>query len=193
MTIKVKYSSAYEAKRKRIQRLPQFIPGMVEGHIKRDLLEIRDMFHDGIKDDTFGLERLAESTKSRKSSKGYPRPSAPLHGKGDMELNRSYMNMLIMRRTSKGWKLLPSTKRHWSGKITLRELFVIHEHGAKIKRGNTIIQLKPRPAFLLAYRRWMIKRRQADKALEVRKALTKFVVSGDKALIKRIEDFKNRT
>ena len=192
MTIGVKFSDSYKAKKLRIKKIPKMKKDLIEGLVKRDLIEIRKYFHDGIKDDTFRLERLADLTKDNKKSQGFPKPSAPLYGKGDESKDRSYMNMLVIQKAGKGaWKLIPSTKKHWSGKITLRHLHAIHEHGCKIVRGETIIQIKPRPALLLAYRRWLIKRRQADKSKEVRKALTQFVNKGNEKLLNKIKKFKD--
>lgn len=193
MSVQVKYSSSFKAKKLRIKKLPKMMPDMVQGLVKRDLIEIKQIFHDGIIKNTFNLEKLSEITIQSKARKGYSRPTAPLYGKGDAERERSYANMLMIVRGAGGtWKLVPSNRKHWSKKLTLKQLFIIHEHGAKIKVGDKIIQIPPRPALMLAYRRWLIRRRRADKAKEVRKAMTEFINTGNKSLIKNITDFKNR-
>jgi len=192
MTIKIIQSNDYKNKKSRIKKLPQFMDKLIRGYTKRDLIEIRDIFHDGIKDDTLRLERLSELTKKRKQSQGFASPSTPLYGKGDESKDRSYMNMLNIEKTTGGWKLVPSRRKHWSGRITLKELFTIHEHGAKIVQGDKIIQIKPRPALLLAYRRWLIRQRKGEKSKELRKALTDYIDKGNRSLMKIIEDYDNR-
>lgn len=190
--IKVEFSNSYKAKKLRIKKLPKMMDGFVEGYVKRDLIEIKKLFHDGIKDDTFNLERLKEATKSGKRAQGMPKPSAPLYGKGDLENDRSYMNMLNIRKLKDSWKLVPSKRLHWSTKIPLDILFKIHENGAKIVKGDKIIQIPPRPALLLAYRRWSIKRRQQDKGKEVRRAITAYINEGRSKILDIIKRFKNK-
>jgi len=192
MIIKVVKSEDYKNKLLRIKRLPQFMDKFIMGYTKKNILEIKKLFHDGIKDDTFGLEDLAESTIKRKTSQGFSQPDTPLYGKGDEDKERSYVNMLNVRKLKNGWKLYPSWKKHWTYKIQLRELLYIHEHGAKIIRGDKIIQIKPRPAFLLAYRRWLSQSKQGTKSKELKKALIKYINEADRKLMKRFEDFNNR-
>lgn len=196
--IKVTYSDSYQAKLKRIQRLPQMMQRAVSGFVKRDLIHIRNIFHDGIKNNTLRLERLAFMTIQGKRGKGYEKPSSPLYGGGDTEGNRSYANMLNIVKRGKKWILEPSTRKHHSGNITLRELFLIHENGALIKqkRGDStvIIRIPPRPALLISYRRFLIQKQKDKKeqSKEVRRALADLVNSANASKLKGLQDWENR-
>ena len=140
------------------------------------------------------LERLAEITISSKSRQGFEKPSSPLYGKGDSAQERSYANMLNITKRGNSWVLYPSTRMHWSGKIRLDELFMIHEHGAIVKqqRGeNTVlIRIPPRPALLLSYRRFLIKKRadKREQSKEVKRAMTDYINKGND---KKLKDFGN--
>ena len=187
--MKVKYSDSYSAKMKRIQRLPKKQGPAISGLTKRDILQIDQIFHDGIKEDTFHLERLAELTIEGKERKGLPKPTAPLHGVGDESDDRSYMNMMVVTKLANAWKLSPSRKMHHSGKLLLKDLFEIHEHGAtirrKTKKGSVLIKIPPRPALMLAYKRWLIKKRKDKKehSKEVRTALSAMINDGNSELL----------
>jgi hypothetical protein len=194
MVVKVTYSNEYWAKRKRIQRLSKMVGDVISGYAKRDLLEIKKIFHDGIKGNTLKLERLVDETILRKKRKGYQRPTSPLYGKGDREKEGSYANMLEVIKKGNGWILQPSREQHWSGKLSLKDLFKIHEHGATVKRTEesgetTLIKIPPRPALLLSYRRHLIRKRRVKKeqSIEVRRAMTTFINQGSK---KKLDEFK---
>ena len=137
--IKIKYSNSYFAKIKRIKRLPIKSNNAVTGAIKRDLIQIKKIFHDGISKNLLRLEKLSDNTIKEKTRKGYPKPKTPLYRKGDNAGNRSYSNMLIITKIKNGWKLRPSTKQHHSGKMSLKELFLIHEYGALIKKKQKLV------------------------------------------------------
>lgn len=192
MTVQVKFSEHYEAKMTRIRRLPRLMERAVSGLTKKDLDEIRKIFHDGIKGNTLRLDRLAQITIDSKRKKGMPRASSPLYGKGDGEKNRSYANMLNISKRGNTWVLYPSTRMHWSGKLRLDELFKIHEYGAvvKQKRGDkdVLIRIPPRPALLLSYRRFLIGKRKdkREQSKEVKQAMTDFI---NDANDKKLKDF----
>ena len=82
MTIGVEYSTQYWAKRKRLQRMAKLSNDMVSGGIKRDLTELNKVFHDGIKKNSLGLDKLVDSTVLSKISKGYEKPYSPLYNHG---------------------------------------------------------------------------------------------------------------
>ena len=184
MTVKTVYSKSYDAKRKRIQRLPKIMPGIIEGMVKRDILEINKIFHDGIKQNRLGLEELAESTIISKILKGQPKPKSPLYGEGDDQEPRSYSSMLVVTRLTKGWKLSPGSKHHHSKKLTLKKLFKIHENGATITRstksGSTTVRIPPRPALLLSYRKWLAQKRKnpRERSKEVKKVMSDYINKG---------------
>lgn len=176
MPVKVKYSDNYWAKRKRIQRLPKIINNVVRGAIKKDALGIIETFHDGIKKETLGLEPLEESTVLGKA--GYSQPSTPLYKAGDERKLDSYVNMLRIRKLKNGWKVYPSWGKHWEASLELRQLFIVHEYGTKIVQKNgTIINIPPRPAFLLSYQKYLSDKIENKKetAMEVSKAITEYI------------------
>lgn len=198
MSIKVQYSNSYWAKRKRIQRLPKMGTNALYGLTKRDIVEINIIFHDGIKDNKLSLDKLADITLRSKVRKGYEKPDSPLYGAGDSEGDRSYSNMMIIKKVSNGWKLEPSNKLHHSRKIKLKDLFTIHEHGAivkmKTKDGEKLIRIPPRPALLMSYQKWLLERskRETRRGKEVKKAIAGFVNEGDDKKFKIWSDFNTR-
>jgi len=199
MTIKAKFSNSYKAKQMRIKRLPKLLKSVVSGATKKDLLGMKKIFHDGIKDNRLGLDALAESTIRSKKAKGYPKAKSPLYGAGDTEGDRSYANMLLIAKVKNGWKLRPSTRKHHSGNVTLKDLFMIHEHGALIKKKTkngkaSLIRIPPRPAFLIAYKRWLGQRKKSQKetSLEVKAAIREFINTGSKKKLKVLQDYEKR-
>ena len=196
--VKVKFSNSYDAKRKRIKRLPKFIPGAISGYTKRDLIKIKKIFHDGIKDDTLRLAKLAEMTVEKKVRRGFPRPRNPLYGKGDGSEDRSYANMLNITKRGNTWTLYPSRRMHWSGRMKLSDLFNIHEHGAIVRQqrgGKTIlISIPPRPALLISYRRFLIEKKKdkREKSKEVKKAMTEYINNAGYSGLKNISDFEKK-
>lgn len=182
--VKVTYSNKYYAKMKRIQRLPRMMGDIISGGTKRDLIDLKRIFHSGIKNNTLGLDALAEATVMGKIRKGYKRALSPLYGAGDQERDRSYSNMMRITKVGNGWKLSPNNRLHHSRKIKLKDLFQIHEHGAiirrKTKNGEVMIRIPPRPALMIAYRQWLVIRRRKEplKAVEVRRAIATFIEEG---------------
>lgn len=199
MSVKVVYSNSYEAKRKRIQSLPKLIGEAVSGKVKRNLLEINKIFHDGIKFNKLSLEALKQSTIISKKSKGYEKPRSPLYGAGDKEGDRAYSGMMKITKIKNGWKLQPSRKKHHSKKLYLKDLLKIHEYGAVIKRrtkdGVTLIKIPPRPAFLLSYNRWLRSRRkdQRETSKELKKAVSDFINTGKSRYLEILSDFDKRS
>jgi len=193
--IKVKYSTSYDAKRKRIKRLPEYYIRLLEALIKKDALGVIKAFQEGIRNKTFNMRPLQEKTIKRKISKGMPKPDTPLYGWGDME-EKSYINMLRLRRYQTGnkimWKVRPSKAMHHSKKIRLDWLFDVHEYGTIIMQwrgGNlVIIRIPPRPALFLAYRRYLIKKRREEPAKDVQKAITRIINDGNFRLEQRIRE-----
>jgi len=178
-----KFSTNYWAKMKRIQRLPKLGNDIMFGVTKKDALGVIKEFHDGIKRNSLGLDPLQQSTVNKKASAGNKRPENPLYAYGDEETLKSYVNMMRIRKLKNGWKVAPSwAKHHTRGsnqkQLELRHLFQIHEYGCTIDRGNFLIQIPPRPAFLFAYRKWMSKRRKNENTIEVKKAMTEYINKG---------------
>jgi len=198
MTVKVKFSDKYHAKRKRISSLPKLMERAVSGLTKKDLIGINKIFHDGIKNNTLRLEKLAEITINSKRKKGFSKPTVPLYGKGDDAEKRSYANMMNITKQGDSWVLKPSTRMHWSGKIKLSDLFKIHEYGAIVRqtRGETevLIRIPPRPALLLSYRRYLINKRKDKKeqSREVRQAMTDYINNASDKKLKGFGKFVDK-
>lgn len=196
--IKVIFSGSYQAKMKRIKRLPLLLDDVISGLTKRDLLKINEIFKNGIKNNKLSLDKLADMTVKSKISKNYPKPSSPLYGKGEIEGDRSYSGMMIVKKMNNGWKLQPSEKRHWSKNISLKNLFKIHEHGAIIKKktktGMILIKIPPRPALLLSYQKYMIqkKRNQKEKSIAVKKAIANLINNGKDNKLNYWAEFNKR-
>ena len=67
----------------------------ISGGLKKDIDEINRLFRKGISDDTFGLERLSETTIEYKSKMGFKKPDTPLYAKGKDDKERSYTKLNI--------------------------------------------------------------------------------------------------
>lgn len=191
--MKVELSNNFHAKVARIKRLPERMNLVVDGAIKKDLIGIINTFKEGIKNNSFGLQRLESITVLSKRRKGYPKPKTPLYGKGEAE-ERSYINMLKIRKLKNGqWRLFPSWARHWSGNIQLRELLIIHEKGALIRTKNgKLIRIPPRPAFLLAGNRYMRGKRKQETSQMVKQAITEWINTGKSNEMDILVAFANR-
>jgi len=122
-----------------------FLDNYAEATTKKIAEKTMNAFTKGIKNDSFGLARLKQSTIDQKKRKGYPNPEAPLYGRGG---DRSYSEMLILRKLKNGkYRIRPSSKYHHSGKVKLKTLFFVHEFGMVIDTGRALIFIKARPAF----------------------------------------------
>ena len=189
--VKVKFSQNYWAKRKRIQRLPKIMTNLANTTSKKDAIGLIRVFREGIKKNAFRLKPLQPKTVERKRARGLSRPKTPLYAFGEDEKN-SYLNMLRIRRLKKGYRVAPSWAKHHESQLKLRDLFVVHEFGTVIRqtRGGSevIIRIPPRPAFFYAFRRFMAQRKKADEAKEVKQAITEYVQTGKRNLLKKIEE-----
>jgi len=188
MTCKLKTSRAFEQKKARIRKLPKIGEEMMMGMRKKDAYDLIMIFHDGIKNDSFGLKRLMDLSIEHKKSMGYAKPTYPLYGKGDDDKKKSFMNMMRMRRLKNGWKIYPSWGRHHKANLELRHLLMIHEYGCLIKQKNgNIIRIPPRPAWLYAKNRFFRKLSASQEDKDRKSALTEYIQTGkskymDKAL-----------
>jgi hypothetical protein len=181
------FSSEYKKKMGRLKDLPRMSNLALLGARKKDIMEINKIFQEGISKNKFNLEKLAHVTILNKTKKGYDRPRTPLYGKGEKSKD-SFMNMMLIRKLKNGWKLYPSWRKHWSGNIKLVDLFKIHERGAKIKRGNGITQIPPRPALRMAYRAFQsLEKRRADNfKTKIKEAIRAYINKGDKSKLNKL-------
>lgn len=188
--IKMKFSDSYEAKKKRIQRLPILVEGYADNFSQKNANSLIENFQDGLRKNSFKLPPLKPETVRRKTAQGLPKPRVPLYGQGDQEDEKSYINMLRIRKLKNGYRVYPSWAKHHSGDIELRTLFWIHEKGAVIRqmRGGKIvvIRIPPRPAFRKAYLRTLRQIRQRETSKDVRRAITRLINTGDKSGLVRL-------
>lgn len=183
--IKIKFSDSYQAKIKRIRRLPKLVGQAADTSTKRDVEGIIEDFQDGIRKNNFPLARLKYSTIKGKQKKGYSKPSTPLYGAGDSEDN-SYINIFIIKKLKKGYRIIPRWALHHEAGIPLRTLFFIHENGAIINNGKTLIRIPPRPAFRKAFQRYLRKREKAETSKDVKEAIRETIRTGKTNKFKRV-------
>jgi CxxC motif-containing protein len=178
MPAKAKYSAAYKAKKARIKKLPQIGKLVISGMRKKDALELVKIFHDGIKKNKLGLQKLEKITIENKKARGYKQPRTPLYGLGDESEKKSFVNMLRIKKLKNGWKVVPSRGKHHEANMELRQLLKIHEMGATIQRGETLIRIPARPAWRLSVEKFLrgLRKEQEDKKLK--KAITIYINKG---------------
>ena len=185
MSMTVKYSDNIKAVNARMKRLPEYYVAMVKAIVKKDAVDTITAFHDGIKNKTLGLEKLAESTIKRKRRLGLERPSTPLYGMGDTKGMKAYANILRIREIKTGYRVGPARKgaMHHSQKIELQYLFYIHEYGCVLKNGGRI---PPRPALYYAYTRTMKARGKKENGRKMKKAIAEYISNGKARLLDQI-------
>ena len=146
-------------------------------------------FHNGIKNDTLGLTRLKPETVEQKKKQGKPKPSVPLYGLGDLAGDRSLSNALMIRKLKSGYKVSFSNRKHHSAGMKLSELWLIHENGAKIIKGDKIIQIPPRHPFKKAYQSYLskMKKNKKETSRHVKRALTEYINTGKTTMLKKLE------
>lgn len=188
--MKIKFSSNFKAIQNRIKKLPQYQKGVVKAINKSMADSVIKEFQSGLFKNDLGLKPLKESTIGSKRKKGYKKPGNPLYGAGKNEKN-SYYNSLKVFETKNGYSVRPRSDKEHDAKITLKQLFNVHEYGALIKKGDTVIRIPARFALKKAYDRVMFKRSKLDYNKDVMTAINKFVVQGNTKLFKVIQDKAN--
>lgn len=176
--LKIKFSKKWWAKKKRIQNLPSLSTQLIFAVLKKDALTMVKNYKQGIKTGSFGLEKLEDGTIVRKRRLGYSQPGTPLYGKGEEIDDKTYINMLRIKKLKNGWKVHPSWAKHHTSGLKLRDLFIVHEYGTLITRGDTLIRIPPRPAFLKAYQKTLKDRRIKENTKDVKAAMTGHVNDG---------------
>lgn len=183
--IKVKFSEGYWAQRKRIQRLPRLVENELETYAKKNAQALVTMFHDKIKGDKFGLERLQPDTIREKMAAGYEFPYSPLYALGDQSPKDTYANMLEVVKVGKSFRVrvkdVNHAPREGQEPVSLKTLFRVHEYGTTIFNGfgrGILIRIPPRPAFFYAYRDLMDRLRRKEPSKVVRMAMYEFVRKG---------------
>lgn len=183
--IKAKFSNSYDAKIKRIKRLPKLVGNIADTTAKKDATGIIEDFKNGIRKNNFGLKVLQDITIKRKRALGYSKPTTPLYGAGD-DVTETYIDMFIVKKLKKGYRITPRWKMHHSGNVELRILFYVHENGAIINNGKALIRIPPRPAFRMAFQRYLRRKQKRETSKEVKKAIRETINTGNTNGFKRI-------
>jgi hypothetical protein len=186
MPVQVKLSDSYNAKRKRISRIPRIARGSMRAATKKDAYGIIKTFREGIAANDFRLKRLQGSTVKKKRKQGMPKPRTPLYGKGEQS-NSSYMNMLRVHRERNGYRIRPSDGKHHSGRVKLKTLFFVHEYGTVIRQKNKVIRIPPRPAFRKSFERYLRKKKRTEPTEEVSRAIQDWINHGRETRIRQME------
>jgi hypothetical protein len=145
----------------RIKKLPEMYVNMVDAKLMKDANGIVSTFKKGLLENSLGLKPLKPKTVRRKQRQGYRHPTSPLVGLNGNN-PRTYKNMLVIRRGKRKITIRPSNRKHWKSKLTLKQLYEVHELGTIIKRGKTVYRMPARPALNRAYEKWLNKRAMTD-------------------------------
>jgi hypothetical protein len=159
---------------------------MLDASALRDTKGFIRTFGVGISKRQLGLEPLSPVTRQKKLEEGRQKPATPLYGRGESD-DKSYLNMHRIIQLKNGYRVRIRSAKHWSGKLTLKQLFIIHEFGTTItfESGKTI-RIPPRPAHNRAYNKYLRKKARLDPASEVRDAVRKFIREGKAELSAKI-------
>lgn len=191
--ITAKFSTKYEAVKKRIQRLPELLERSADTFTKKDAVGVIDTFREGISKNSFRLIPLAKITIAKKRKEGKKKPKTPLYGKGEEEKN-SYINTFRIGKLKNGYTVYPRWAKHHEANVTLRYLLKVHEEGCVIrKKDGTLIRIPPRPAFAKAFMRHMRKRIKIENVKKVKEAMRNMVRAGNIDLFNELAEKTART
>ena len=170
------YSNKLAAIQKRIERLPEFVIGIMRTYSKKDAEGLVKTFQEGIRENKFGLIPLSPNTVARK--KGMPSPDTPLFGAGDTKKN-SLINALQIKKLRNGYQVKGRRARHHTSKLSLEALLDVHEFGCIINNAfgipGRLVRIPPRPAFRYAYRDYMKYRSRQDYSRKVKMAIVRWI------------------
>jgi len=203
-----KFSTTYEAKRKRIARLPKLVKETAETLALKDALGIVIAYQEGISKNSLSLSKLHSFSVRRKKEAGYQKPRTPLYGAGDA-MERTLYNALEVIKKNKRWIVRFSRKRHHASKLTLNQLHLIHENGALIqvtdkmraflhyiglhlKADTKIIRIPPRPAFRKAVNKYLRKKKAQENTFQVKRAINQLINNNTDSIFKKINQFTER-
>jgi hypothetical protein len=194
MSVRFEFSKSYQLKADRLKKLPEIAIKSAEFFTKKEAQALVSIFKTGIKSNKFNLEKLKDGTVRRKQNLGYKFPNTPLYGKGEREKAGSYINMLEVVKLKSGWVVRIKDRKHYSGAIMLRDLFEVHENGTIIKRGNVLIRIPPRPAFLKAQIKLLNILKSTTRSQAIKRTLNKYIEKGKEVhewtVIEKLADAK---
>ena len=199
MKVSFHFSIKYDAVRKRVQRLPKLVEEAASAQVKRDGLNLIEFFQEGIRNNTFDLVPLEDSTIIGKKLQGYTKPETPLYGAGDDE-ESSYLNMLRIKKVgNRKWLVFPSTDKHHKSQLNLKSLLEVHEQGIVIsqtrrnadtgKDTEVLIRIPPRPAFSRAFQKVLRSRLedQRESTAKVKAAVNELIRTGSTLKFRELE------
>lgn len=184
--MKIKFTSEFYKKQRRIENLPKFYVNMMMGKTKKDAIEFIKLFQQGIKYNELGLIKLKDGTIKQKKNMNYKKPETPLYGAGLDIDNKTYINMLRVKKLKNGWKVYPSWGKHHKSKLPLRALLEIHENGKIINTKNGIIKIPARPVFKKTKQRYLSAIAKYSKRPDIKKAIKEYIKSDKIELINKI-------
>lgn len=197
-----------EKKVNRYKKAKEFVQGMVLGYAHIDAFSTIKEYQKNLRTNSYKLKELHPFTIQRKKEMGYKYARIPLMGKGKDD-KRTLYNSLRLEKLSNGTRVFVSQAKHHKAKMSMEDLFYIHEHGADIpvtdkmrgflhwiglhlKATTTIIRIPPRPAFKKAIEKGRKEARKLHGARvkEMRRAIKIYAETGDTNLIRVITDFR---
>ena len=189
--VKAVFSRNYKSVQARVKKLPEYTPDLIKAILKRDALMLNKNFHDGIKNRSFHLEKLSDSTIKQKRYLGYRYPNIPLYGAGDDQDKNSYINMLRLRKVKNGYIVRPSIAKHWNCDLPLRALYQIHEFGKLItytsSTGKVVtINIPRRPALHEAFKKLMRERSNKDRSKILKDTISNYLKTGNKSYMQEV-------
>jgi hypothetical protein len=132
---------------------------------------------------------LKQKTIDSKIRKGMPRPKTPLLG-WYLRVN-SMVNGLQIKKIGKKFTLEPTGVHHSKKKQIL--LWMVHEYGAVIQKGDKLIKIPPRKPFKKGYQRFL----NSAKKQEITENMLKYIgecLKGNKKEMDRIQkSFESKT
>lgn len=123
---KFRLTDVFKNKLKNLKNIPKKINSIIQDRTIKESEEVINDFKKAVKKDNIGLKRLKQKTISVKERKGFSNPGKPLYGLGTGS-QRSYMNMMTKKKIKYGVMIEPANISHWTGNVTLKKLFRIHE------------------------------------------------------------------
>jgi len=177
------FTNNFKAKLKAVSKAGELCVKAEVANANKAAVMVVQEFQQGIRNNRLGLRKLRPATVSAKRRQKMVLPSTPLYGLGDYHRD-TLINSLYVRPYGGGHKkttvavMVSKRAHHHEGKgkrIRLDALLWIHEHGAFIKRGGTIIALPPRPALRIAWERAIRKVRAQHRAPKMKAALTELL------------------
>jgi hypothetical protein len=200
----MRYSENYKTLQARMKRLPKIYEDLMYKACEGQAKNFIKKFQENLSTNKFKNYELNGISIQRKEELGYKKPEIPLYGKGKDD-DKSYYNMFLYKRISKGMQVYPRWAKHHTSKLQLRHLLEIHENGCTIivtekmraflhyigihlKKTTGLIRIPPRPIKQRTYEETLrtLKRKTGKKRLK--EAINDYIQFADKSTFKVIAD-----